>query len=142
MTYFDSCYLAKLYVMEPDSPRIRSVASAADRLACCATGWGEVVAALHRHFREKRLTQREFRLIAAQVGVDVDAGLWMSLPVTSSLVAAQARRMAALPGSVFLRAADALHLTCAAEAGLGEIHSSDRHLVAAAPHFGLKAVIL
>ena len=142
MTYFDSCYLAKLYLMEPDSPRVRAAAAASDGLACCATGWGEVVATLHRHFREKRLTQREFRQLAAQVEADIDAGLWTSLPVTSSLVQAQARRMATLPDSVFLRAADALHLTCAAEAGLTEIHSSDRHLAAAAPHFGLKAVTL
>ena len=40
------------------------------------------------------------------------------------------------------RAADALHLACAAEAGLGDVYSSDRHLVAAAPHFGLRAVTL
>ena len=33
-------------------------------------------------------------------------------------------------------------LTCAAEAGLKELYSSDRHLVAAAPHFGLQPVTL
>jgi predicted nucleic acid-binding protein len=142
VTYFDSCYLAKLYLMEPDSPRVRAAAAVSDGLACCATGWGEVIATLHRHFREGRLTRREFRQLAAQVGADVDAGLWTSLPVTSSLVEAQVRRMAALPATIFLRAADALHLICAAEAGLREIHSSDRHLVAAAPHFGLRAVTL
>ncbi len=47
-----------------------------------------------------------------------------------------------LPRTVFLRAADALHLACAEEAGLHEIYSSDRHLIAAAPHFGLRAVTL
>ena len=62
------------------------------------------------------------------------------MPVTSSLVEAQAHRMATLPAIVFLRAADAMHLACAVEAGLHEVYSSDRHLVAAAPHFGLRAV--
>jgi len=142
MIYFDSCYLAKLYLMEPDSPRVRASAEASHGLACCAVGRGEVIATFHRHFREKRLTQREFRQLAAQVEVDLDAGLWTALPVTSAVVEAQARRMAQLPANVFLRAADALHLACAVEARLSEIYSSDRHLVAAAPHFGLRAVTL
>ena len=142
MINFDSCYLAKLYLMEADSARVRARAEASDGLACCATGRGEVVATFHRHFREKRLTQREFRQLAAQVEVDLDAGLWTALPVTSSLIEAQASRMVALPRDVFLRAADALHLACAAEAGLHEVYSSDRHLVAAAPHFGVRAVTL
>lgn len=142
MIYFDACYLAKLYLMEPDSPRVRARAEASDGLTCCATGRGEVVATFHRHFRERRLTQRECRRLAAQVEADLDAGLWTPLPVTPPLIAAQAQRMAALPAKVFLRAADALHLACAAEAGLREVYSSDRHLVAAAPHFGLHPVTL
>jgi predicted nucleic acid-binding protein len=68
--------------------------------------------------------------------------VWTELPVTSALVEAQVHRMATLPRTVFLRAADALHLTCAAEAGLREVYSSDLHLVAAAPHFGLRGVTL
>ena len=142
MIYFDACYLAKLYLMESDSTRVRARAEASDGLACCATGRGEVVATFHRHFREKRLTQRQFQLLASQVEMDLDAGLWTALPVTSSVVEAQARQMAMLPADVFLRAADALHLACAAEAGLGDVYSSDRHLVAAAPHFGLRAITL
>lgn len=142
MIYFDSCYLAKLYLMEPDSPRVRARAASSDVIGCCAIGRGEVLATFHRHFREGRLTQRDFRKLAAQVELDVRAGLWMSLPVTSLLLEAQARRIADLPREVFLRASDALHLECAAAAGAAEIYSSDRHLVAAAPHFGLRAVVL
>lgn len=142
MIYFDSCYLAKLYLLEAGSMRVRARAEESDGLACCAIGRGEIVATFHRHFREGRLTQREFRLLASQVAADLDAGLWKVLPVTASIVESQARRMALLPADVFLRAADALHLTCAAEAGMQEIYSSDRHLVAAAPRFGLRAVTL
>ena len=51
-------------------------------------------------------------------------------------------RVGELPSTVFLRAADALHLTCAAEEGCTAIHTSDRHMTAAAPAFGLQAVTL
>lgn len=142
MTYFDSCYLAKIYVMEPDSEAVRHRAAALGDLVCCLIGWGEIVATLHRHLRDRRLTGPEFRLLTAQMEADVQAGVWTPLPVTSELVKAQVRRMVGLPNTVFLRAADALHLTCAAEAGLEEIYSSDRHLLAAAPHFGLRGITL
>lgn len=128
--------------MEPDSPRVRASAESADGLASCAIARGEVLATFHRHLREGRLTQSEFRQLAAQVEVDLEAGLWTALPVTSLLIEAQARRIAGLPAAVFLRAADALHLECAAMAGMAEIYSSDRHLIAAAPHFGLRPVVL
>jgi len=62
--------------MEADSERVREYARTSDGLACCAIGRGEVVATFHRHFRERRLTQREFRLLAAQVEEDVSSGLW------------------------------------------------------------------
>jgi predicted nucleic acid-binding protein len=142
MTYFDSCYLAKLYLMEADSARVRIYAETSGDLACCVTGRGEVVATFHRHFREKRLTQREFKQLALQVESDLDGGLWKVLPVTSSLVEIQASHMAGLPATVLLRAADALHLACAVEAKLQEIFSSDRHLISAARYFGLRAVTL
>ena len=121
MIYFDSCYHREALPDGRDSARVRARAEASDGLACCATGRGEVVATFHRHFREKRLTRREFRQLAAQVDVDLDAGLWTALPVTSSVIETQAPPHGRAAGDVFLRAADALHLACAAEAGLHEV---------------------
>jgi predicted nucleic acid-binding protein len=37
-----------------------------------------------------------------------------------------------------LRAGDAIHIVSAVEAGFNEIWTNDRHLLAAAAHFGLK----
>jgi predicted nucleic acid-binding protein len=44
------------------------------------------------------------------------------------------------PATTNIRAADALHLACAAEHGFTEVHSNDRLFLAAAPLFGLKGV--
>jgi predicted nucleic acid-binding protein len=71
---------------------------------------------------------------------DEAIGLLRWLPLDLALIRAACERMAKLPPSVSLRAADALHLACAADAGLKEIYSHDRHLLAAAPHFGLKGI--
>jgi predicted nucleic acid-binding protein len=65
------------------------------------------------------------------------AGLWTWLPLGEEILAAASREFSRLPASVFLRSADAIHLASARREGFAEIYSSDRHLLAAAPHFGL-----
>ena len=42
-----------------------------------------------------------------------------------------------LPSSIFLRSADAIHLTCVRMLGLTEIYSNDRHLLNVATYLGL-----
>ena len=43
----------------------------------------------------------------------------------------------ALPADCFLRACDALHLVTASDAGFTGVWTNDRHMLTAAPYFGL-----
>ncbi len=71
---------------------------------------------------------------------DEDDGVWTWLAVTPALLQQAAESFDRLPKGAFLRAADAVHLTCARENGLEEVYSNDRHLLACARHFDLEAV--
>ena len=140
MSYFDSAFIAKFYLDEPESEAIRALAASIGRVHCVLYGRIEVASVFHRKLREGSFTERVQREVAAQFDDDCDAGIWTWLPVTEPLAAVAVQSIAALPRSVFLRAADALHLVCAREHGFSEIYSNDRHLLAAARHYGLKGI--
>lgn len=142
MIYFDGCYMAKYYLAEPDSRQVIAAALSAGVVASCLHGQLEVTSVFHRKWREKQLAAPEFALLAGQFDDDCRDGLWEWLPITDDLVHEARKRFSGLPATMFLRASDALHLTCASEHGFTEIYSNDRHLLAAAPHFGLTGVTL
>lgn len=140
MIYFDSAYVAKFYLNEPGQAAVRACAIQAGEVAICALAVAEVNAVFHRKLREGFLTAHELAIFVAEFDRDVQQGHWKLLPLTPGLLEQVARAYRTLPATVFLRSADALHLICARENGFTEIHSNDRHLLAAAPHFGLKGV--
>jgi hypothetical protein len=80
------------------------------------------------------------KTILAQLRADSAAGALQWLPVRESLMARLEKVYATAAPTVFLRAADALHLATAAEHGFSEIYSSDGHLLKAATLFGLRGV--
>ena len=133
MIYLDAAYIAKFYVDEPDSERVRAFLVTAQPAASCVHAIAEVASVFHRKLREGTVPQTDFDFFCAQFDADCAAGLWTWLPLPESLAQAARRKISELPSTVFLRAADALHLTCAAEEGCTAIHTSDRHMSAAAP---------
>lgn len=139
MIYLDASYVARLYLDDQGFEAVRELARR-DAVACCLHGQAEVIAAIHRKHREGVFTATQYRQVLEQFDLDCgqDAFRWLPL---SPAVAARAKAVyEALSPTLFLRAADALHLACAAENRFREIHSNDQRLLAAAGRFGLKGV--
>lgn len=140
MGYFDAGYIAKFYVDEPDSLSVRRLAESLGSVHCAALGRVEVAAALHRKLRESVFGEAAFREIMAQFEDDCSRSLWTWIPVTAALLAATVVAIRQAPKSVFLRAADAIHLACARDSGFTEVYTGDHHMTIAAPHFRVRAV--
>jgi predicted nucleic acid-binding protein len=140
MIYFDTAYLAKCYLDERGSDEVRRLAAESQRVACCAFGRLELAATIHRNLREGKITRAEHRLIVKQFDFDEEDHIWTWLPVTSELIAGAVAKFRSMKPSIYLRAADALHLSCALEHGFKEICTNDRHLLAACGVFNVRGL--
>ena len=140
MMYFDAAYLAKCYLKEPGTQDVIRLAATVESIASCELARLEVLLTIRRHRREGRLSERQMLQIWQDFEADEGEGRWVWLPLSARLVRATCERIIAMPRDVFLRSIDALHLACAVEHGFEEVYSNDRHMLAAAPHFGLKGV--
>ena len=136
MLYFDTSYLVRLYTQDPGWERVRVLAQT-DRLACCLHGQAETLAAFHRKFREGAIQANELKTLLSEFDRDSVAGAFRWLPLSASVIGRMASTYATLPATVALRAADAMHLACAADAGITKVFSNDARLLAAASYFGV-----
>lgn len=138
--YFDTAYLLKLYRPEPGYDAVRACAANVDVLVCSLLGRAELIAAAHRKVREGTATPAHVDALLAQVAADRAAGALDWLPITESHLDRVTAAFRRASSATYLRAGDALHLASAAETGFAEIYSNDRHLLAAAPLFGLRGI--
>jgi uncharacterized protein len=139
MSYFDSAYIAKFYLDEPDSDAVRALAESLGGVCCSTFGQLEVASVFHRKWREGIFSDAAYKELTAQFDDDCAAGLWTWLPVSPALIDAACKAMPKLPKTTFLRSADLLHIVSAREHGLKIIYSNDRHLRSAAKFLHVKA---
>ncbi|HTV07321.1 MAG TPA: type II toxin-antitoxin system VapC family toxin [Acidobacteriaceae bacterium] len=136
MIYFDTSYLVRLYYQDPGADAVRALA-ATDHLACAAHGQAEMIAAFHRKLREGAIRAASYAALVGQLEAHIQAGAFRWIPQSEDILARIRKVYEKLPGTVFLRAADAVHLATAAESGFRAVYSNDGHLLAAAKHFGI-----
>ena len=138
--YYDANYLFKLQCVENGTAEVRAHAATVNILYTAANGRAEFASLAFRKVREGSATPSDFRLAIAQVKADAATGNLRFIPVTDAILDRVEQVFSTAPATTYLRAADAIHLATAAEAGFAEIHSNDKHLLAAAPLFGLVGV--
>jgi predicted nucleic acid-binding protein len=135
--YLDSAYIAKHYLNEADSPRVRAVLNRAEKLVSSMWALAEVSCAIQRKFREGILRADERDRLLHTFLEHVESGSWVLVPVSERLLRRMSLHLSALPRETYIRTGDAIHLTTALDLGEPEIWSNDRHVLTAAPHFGL-----
>jgi predicted nucleic acid-binding protein len=135
--YFDTSYIAKFYFNEPDSPRVRSLVRKSDVIHSSLWASAEFHAVLHRHMREGAFSLKDARELAVRFSEHVRDGLWNLFPVTEALLRRTSSLIVSAPPALFIRTADAVHLTTAQEIGEPIVWTNDRHMLAAASYFGI-----
>jgi len=138
MIYFDTSYLFRLYFDEPGAEAVRNLLDTGKTPACSIHGQTELIAAVHRNYRERALPQTKFRAILKQIQLDSQAGHLLWLPLQQRTIDLTFSAYSKAPARFFLRAADALHLASARENGFKIIYSNDKRLLESAPLFDLK----
>jgi predicted nucleic acid-binding protein len=91
----------------------------------------------HRKIREGPIIPADAAIRRDLFLEDVKNGVITAMPVTERLMRRVEAATRTLPPSCHLRTLDALHLVTAADSGFAEIRTNDRHMLAAAVHFGL-----
>ena len=82
-----------------------------------------------RHIREKGLNRPQASKLRQAFEEDVQNGVWILVPVSNAVLKNVEAAVRNLAPHVYLRAADAIHLVTARDAGFSEIWSNDRHLL-------------
>lgn len=112
----------------------RSVSGLYSSSLCIA----ELACVFHRQVRDRSIEPNVWVGLRKLFLEDLSNEVWALIPLTDRLLHRAELMIGSLPGDTYIRAGDAIHLASAADGGFDEIWTNDRHLLAAAPAFGLK----
>ena len=135
-TLFDSSAFAKRYIEETGSQAVDDICQTTTSLALSVLCVPEIISALNRLLREKRLSRRDYLMAKSRLSADVaDAAVIELTPevVSRSILLLEANT---------LRTMDAIHVACALEWGAEQFVSADQRQVKAALKSGLKTTFI
>ena len=131
-TFFDASTFAKRYVEENGSQLVDDICQEASELSLSVLCIPEIISALNRRIREKRLSRQDYIAVKQSVSDDIRDAVIINL--TPEVIATSTSLLEASP----LRAMDALHIACALESGADLFVSSDKKQITAARKAGLE----
>jgi predicted nucleic acid-binding protein len=132
-TFFDASAFAKRYVEETGSQLVDDICLNAKEVSISVICVPEIISALNRQIREKRLSRGDYNTIKQHLSNDVrDAVIVNLIP---EVITMSTRLLEASP----LRAMDALHVACALVWGAELFVSSDKQQITAAQKAGLES---
>ena len=138
--YLDSAYIAKCYLRERGTDAVLDLVESSSSRGSSELAMLEVVAVFHRHLREGKLSRAAFEETFERFKSEDADGVWQWIPVDSTLLGEAALSYRKLSSSLFLRSADCLHLVSARRAGFRQVHSNDKRLLEACPHFDMEGI--
>lgn len=135
-TIFDASAFAKRYIEETGSQTVDDICQRTTSLALSVLCVPEIISALNRLVREKRLSRQDYFTTKRSLSEDVADAVIIEL--TPDVVS----RSILLLENHDLRAMDAIHLACALEWGADEFVSADERQVKAARKSGLNTTFI
>jgi predicted nucleic acid-binding protein len=124
--------LTKRYIEEKVSDQVQTLLSSASALALAVICVPEIVSALCRRRRERKLSTEEYRNATASLFTDTDDVTVIG--ITEEVIAQAVSLIEQFP----LRSADALHIACASECSTDLFVSADDRQCKAARARGLR----
>lgn len=135
-TLLDSSAFAKRYIEEAGSQAVDDICQRTTSLALSVLCVPEIISALNRHCREKRLSRQDYATAKSRLAADVVDAVVIEL--TPEVVS----RSILLLETNDLRTLDAMHVASALEWGAEEFVSADERQVKAARKSGLKTTFI
>jgi uncharacterized protein len=134
--FFDSSALAKRYLEEKGSDRVQAILASASALGVSVICVPEIISALCRCRRERRLSTQQYRDAKVALFSDIeDASV---VGISEEVITRSVELLERFP----LRSADALHIACAAEWSAELFVSADERQARAARAHGLQVETL